>query len=52
MSPVTLIGELRMVEAYATGHDEIDSPADPRPAAGDDPVAAWRAARADMTAGA
>jgi uncharacterized protein (TIGR03086 family) len=45
-----VIGELRAVEAYATGHDEIDSPADPRPAAGDDPVAAWRAARADMMA--
>jgi uncharacterized protein (TIGR03086 family) len=45
-----VIGELRAVEAYATGRDEIDSPADPRPAAGDDPVAAWRAARADMMA--
>jgi uncharacterized protein (TIGR03086 family) len=45
-----VIGELRAVEAYATGHDEIDSPADPGPAAGDDPVAAWRAARADMMA--
>lgn len=45
-----VIGELRVVEAYATGHDEADSPAYPRPAAGDDPVAAWRAARADMTA--
>lgn len=51
-----VIGELRVVEAYATGGwrttvwPEDDSAADPRSAAGDDPMAAWRAARADMMA--
>jgi uncharacterized protein (TIGR03086 family) len=43
-----VIGDLRAVEAYATGRQEADGAADPRSAAGDDPVAAWRAARADM----
>ena len=32
-----VIGELRAVEAYATGRLEDDSEADPRSAAGDDP---------------
>jgi uncharacterized protein (TIGR03086 family) len=45
-----VIAELRAVQAYATGRLEDDSAADPRSAAGDDPVAAWRAARAGMTA--
>jgi uncharacterized protein (TIGR03086 family) len=45
-----VIEELRAVQAYATGRLEDDSAADPRSAAGDDPVAAWRAARADMIA--
>lgn len=50
-----VIGQLRTVEVYATGGWravalEDDSAADPRSAAGDDPVAAWRAARADMMA--
>jgi uncharacterized protein (TIGR03083 family) len=45
-----VIGDLRAVEAYATGRQEADGAADPRSAAGDDPVAAWRAARADMMA--
>ena len=46
-----VIGDLRAIEAYATGRDEEDAAAaDPRPAAGDDPVAAWHAARADLMA--
>jgi uncharacterized protein (TIGR03086 family) len=50
-----VIGDLRAVEAYATGRDDEDragedSFIDPRSAAGEDPVAAWRAARADMMA--
>lgn len=45
-----VIGELRAVEAYASGRYEEDSPASPRSAAGDDPVAAWRAARAGLMA--
>jgi uncharacterized protein (TIGR03086 family) len=45
-----VIGALRAVEEFATWRDESDSPADPRPAAGDDPLAAWRAARAAMMA--
>jgi uncharacterized protein (TIGR03086 family) len=51
-----VIGQLRAVEVYATGgwravaRLEDDSAADPRSAAADDPVAAWRAARADMMA--
>ena len=45
-----VISDLRAVEAYATWRDETDSEeadsaADPRSAAGDDPLAAWRAAR-------
>ncbi len=45
-----MISDLRAIEAFATGRYEEAGPADPRSAAGDDPVAAWRAARADMTA--
>jgi uncharacterized protein (TIGR03086 family) len=50
-----VIGDLRAVEAFATGRDQDDRDepfrgAGPRSAAGDDPVAAWRAARADMMA--
>jgi uncharacterized protein (TIGR03086 family) len=45
-----VIGDLRAIEAYATGRDEEDAAADPRAAARDDPVAVWRAARADMMA--
>jgi uncharacterized protein (TIGR03086 family) len=45
-----VIRDLRAVEAYATGRDETASAPDPRSAAGDDPLGAWRAARADMMA--
>jgi uncharacterized protein (TIGR03086 family) len=45
-----VIGDLRAVEAYATGRDETHSATDPGAAAGNDPLAAWRAARADMMA--
>jgi uncharacterized protein (TIGR03086 family) len=45
-----VIGDLRAIEAFATGRYEDDGPADPRSAAGDDPVAAWHAARADVMA--
>jgi uncharacterized protein (TIGR03086 family) len=47
-----VIEDLRAVEAYATGRQEAeaDAAADPGSAAGHDPVAAWRAARADMMA--
>jgi uncharacterized protein (TIGR03086 family) len=39
---------LRAIENRAAGHPEADGPADPRTAAGDDPVAAWQAARSGM----
>jgi uncharacterized protein (TIGR03086 family) len=45
-----VIGDLGAVEALATGRQEADRPVHPRSAAGDDPVAAWRAARAEMMA--
>jgi uncharacterized protein (TIGR03086 family) len=45
-----VIGDLRAVEAFAAGRMDADSAADPRSAAGDDPVAAWGAARAGMMA--
>lgn len=45
-----VINDLRAVEAYATRRDETASAPDPRSAAGDDPLGAWRAARADMMA--
>lgn len=44
-----VIKELRAVEAYAAGRlEDDDVAANPRAAAGKDPLAAWRAARADM----
>jgi uncharacterized protein (TIGR03086 family) len=45
-----VIGDLRAVEAFAAGRYEDGAAADPRSAAGDDPMAAWRAARTDMMA--
>jgi uncharacterized protein (TIGR03086 family) len=45
-----VITDLRAVEAYATGRDETASAPDPRTAAGDDSLGAWRVARADMMA--
>jgi uncharacterized protein (TIGR03086 family) len=45
-----VIGALRATEAFATGRPEAGSAAQPRSAAGDDPLAAWRTARADMMA--
>src|SRR5580693_10327608 len=48
--PGHVIGDLRAVEEFATWRDESDGRAGPRSAAGDDPPAAWRAARADMMA--
>jgi uncharacterized protein (TIGR03086 family) len=45
-----VIGDLRSVEALAAGHQEADRPVHPGSAAGDDPVAAWRVARAEMMA--
>lgn len=45
-----VIGDLRATEAMARGrYAEIEA-SDPGSAAGDDPLAAWRAARADMMA--
>ena len=45
-----MIGDLRAVEAFATGRYEDDRADDPGSAAGHDPLAAWRVARADMAA--
>jgi uncharacterized protein (TIGR03086 family) len=45
-----VIGNLRAVEAFAIGRDMEAGAADPRFAAGDDPLAMWRRARADMIA--
>lgn len=45
-----VIGDLRETEALARGHYPETRAGDPGPAAGDDPLAAWRAARADMMA--
>jgi uncharacterized protein (TIGR03086 family) len=45
-----VISDLRAVGAYATGRDETASAPDLRSAAGDDPLGAWRASRADMMA--
>jgi uncharacterized protein (TIGR03086 family) len=46
-----VVGDLREVEAYATRRDTGDrADDDPGSAVGDDPLAAWRAARADMMA--
>ncbi len=43
-------GALRAIEARATGRQDADGGADPGSAAGAGPLAAWRAARADMMA--
>src|SRR5215471_6100806 len=45
-----VIGDLQAVKAFATWRDEDNGIADPRCAAGDDPVAEWRAERARMMA--
>ena len=45
-----VIGALRAIEARATGGPAPDTPAEPRSAAGDDPLGEWRAARADVMA--
>lgn len=45
-----VIGRLREVKAFATGIEVAGSAAGLRSAAGDDPVAAWRMARANMMA--
>ena len=45
-----VIGDLQAVQAYATGRMEAESDTDPGSAAGHDPVAAWRTARADIMA--
>jgi uncharacterized protein (TIGR03086 family) len=45
-----VIAALRGIEARAAGRQETAAPADPRSAAGDHPLAAWRAARAGMMA--
>ena len=44
------IGNLRATEALARGRYTESDAQDPRSAAGDDPLAAWRVARADMMA--
>jgi uncharacterized protein (TIGR03086 family) len=43
-------GDLRATEAFATGRYDGDGNAHPMSAVGDDPLATWRAARADLTA--
>jgi uncharacterized protein (TIGR03086 family) len=45
-----VLGNLRAVQAFATGRGEADAPAGPGFAAGDDLLATWRAARADLMA--
>jgi uncharacterized protein (TIGR03086 family) len=45
-----LISNLRETEAIARGRDTETEPLDLESAAGDDPLAAWRAARIDMMA--
>jgi uncharacterized protein (TIGR03086 family) len=45
-----VIGDLRATEAMACGRDVEYEADDPGSAAGDDPLAAWRVARADMMA--
>jgi uncharacterized protein (TIGR03086 family) len=45
-----VIDDLRAVEDFATGRDQADRAADPRFAAGDDPLATWHAVRAHMMA--
>jgi uncharacterized protein (TIGR03086 family) len=45
-----VIGNLRATEAFATGRDDGDRDAHPVSAVGDDSLAAWRVARADLMA--
>jgi uncharacterized protein (TIGR03086 family) len=45
-----VIGALRAIQARAAGRAVPEAAALPRSAAGDDPLVAWRAARADMMA--
>jgi uncharacterized protein (TIGR03086 family) len=45
-----VIGDLRGTEAMARGRDVQYEAGDPGSAAGDDPLAAWRVARADLMA--
>jgi uncharacterized protein (TIGR03086 family) len=45
-----VIGGLRATQALATGRQDEDRGADPGSAVGADPLAVWRAARADMMA--
>jgi len=45
-----VIGNLRATEAFATGRDDGDRDAHPVSAVGANPLATWRAARADLTA--
>jgi uncharacterized protein (TIGR03086 family) len=45
-----VIGDLRATEAMACGRDVEHEAAGPGSAAGDDPLASWRAARADLMA--
>jgi uncharacterized protein (TIGR03086 family) len=45
-----VIGNLRATEAFATGRDDGDRDAHPVSAVGDNPLATWRAARADLMA--
>jgi uncharacterized protein (TIGR03086 family) len=45
-----VVGNLQATEAFATGRDDGDRDAHPISAVGDDPLATWRAARADLVA--
>jgi hypothetical protein len=45
-----VIGDLRATEAMARGRYAETEAGDPGSGAGDDPLAAWRVARADMMA--
>jgi uncharacterized protein (TIGR03086 family) len=45
-----VIGNLRATEAFATGRDDGDRDAHPVAAVGDNPLATWRVARADLMA--
>jgi uncharacterized protein (TIGR03086 family) len=45
-----MIGAMRALQARATGQPVPQASADPRSAAGDDPLVTWRAARADTMA--
>lgn len=45
-----VVGNLQAAEAFATGRYDGDRDAHPVSAVGDDPLAAWRVARADLLA--